>query len=156
MKKKNHWKKLMCAFLRILHGVFDSSRRCVLLLRRMQQRCRQRAGSEAAENPSPAEESGADSTEGAQNTINQESAAQTGNAGQTGRSADRGCSADGCSADRWCSAGGCGTEYGVWGRPEYGAHPDGGVQKALRPSVIRRHRKRDFRQQRQRAAERLT
>ena len=35
------------------------------------------AGSEAAENPSPAEESGADSTEGAQNTINQESAALT-------------------------------------------------------------------------------
>ena len=41
------------------------------------------AGSEAAENPSPAAESGADSTEGAQNTINQESAAQTENAGQT-------------------------------------------------------------------------
>ena len=46
-----------------------------------------------------------------------------------GRSADRGCSADGCSADRWCSAGGCGTGYRVWGRLEYGAHPDGGGRK---------------------------
>ena len=73
----------MCAFLRILHGVFDSSRRCVFCYGVCSRGAAQLAGSEAAENPSPAEESGADSTEGAQNTINQESATQTGNAGQT-------------------------------------------------------------------------
>ena len=36
---------------------------------------------------------------------------------------------DGRGADRCRSAGGCGTEYGVWGRPEYGVHPDGGGRK---------------------------
>ena len=128
MKKKNHWKNI-CALFFAFCMVFSTVAGDASFVTAYAAEVQTTAGSEAAKNPSPAAESGADSTEGAQNTINQESAAQTGNAGQTDAAQAEGAVTDGCSADRWCSAGGCGTEYGVWGRPEYGAHPDGGCRK---------------------------
>lgn len=82
MKKKNHWKNL-CALFFAVCMVFSTVAGDASFVTAYAAEVQTAAGSEAAENPSPAEESGADSTEGAQNTINQESAAQTGNAGQT-------------------------------------------------------------------------
>ena len=82
MKKKNHWKNL-CALFFAFCMVFSTVAGDASFVTAYAAEVQTAAGSEAAENPSPAEESGADSTEGAQNTINQESAAQTGNAGQT-------------------------------------------------------------------------
>ena len=82
MKKKNHWKNI-CALFFAFCMVFSTVAGDASFVTAYAAEVQTAAGSEAAENPSPAEESGADSTEGAQNTINQESAAQTGNAGQT-------------------------------------------------------------------------
>ena len=82
MKKKNHWKNI-CALFFSFCMVFSTVAGDASFVTAYAAEVQTAAGSEAAENPSPAEESGADSTEGAQNTINQESAAQTGNAGQT-------------------------------------------------------------------------
>lgn len=82
MKKKNHWKNI-CALSFAFCMVFSTVAGDASFVTAYAAEVQTAAGSEAAENPSPAEESGADSTEGAQNTINQESAAQTGNAGQT-------------------------------------------------------------------------
>ena len=82
MKKKNHWKNI-CALFFAFCMVFSTVAGDASFVTAYAAEVQTAAGSEAAENLSPAEESGADSTEGAQNTINQESAAQTGNAGQT-------------------------------------------------------------------------
>ncbi|WP_368368098.1 chitobiase/beta-hexosaminidase C-terminal domain-containing protein, partial [Roseburia hominis] len=82
MKKKNHWKNI-CALFFAFCMVFSTVAGDASFVTAYAAEVQTAAGSEAAENPSPAEESGADSTEGAQNTINQESATQTGNAGQT-------------------------------------------------------------------------
>ena len=82
MKKKNHWKNI-CALFFAFCMVFSTVAGDASFVTAYAAEVQTTAGSEAAENPSPAAESGADSTEGAQNTINQESAAQTENAGQT-------------------------------------------------------------------------
>ena len=82
MKKKNHWKNI-CALFFAFCMVFSTVAGDASFVTAYAAEVQTTAGSEAAKNPSPAAESGADSTEGAQNTINQESAAQTGNAGQT-------------------------------------------------------------------------
>ena len=88
MKKKNHWKNI-CALFFAFCMVFSTVAGDASFVTAYAAEVQTTAGSEAAENPSPAAESGADSTEGAQNTINQESAAQTENAGGVGSSAPR-------------------------------------------------------------------
>ncbi len=117
----------MCAFLRILHGVFDGSRRCVFcygVCSRGADDCRKRSGGKSVAG------SGERSRQHGRCTEHDKS-------GKCGADRERrsdGCGAgrcrrtDGRGADRCRSAGGCGTEYGVWGRPEYGVHPDGGAE----------------------------
>ena len=74
MKKKNHWKNI-CALFFAFCMVFSTVAGDASFVTAYAAEVQTTAGSEAAKNPSPAAESGADSTEGAQNTINQESAA---------------------------------------------------------------------------------
>jgi len=127
-EEKESLEKHMCAFLRILHGVFDGSRRCVFcygVCSRGADDCRKRSGGKSVAG------SGERSRQHGRCTEHDKS-------GKCGADRERrsdGCGAgrcrrtDGRGADRCRSAGGCGTEYGVWGRPEYGAHPDGGGRK---------------------------
>lgn len=118
----------MCAFLRILHGVFDGSRRCVFcygVCSRGVDDCRKRSGGKSVAG------SGERSRQHGRCTEHDKS-------GKCGADRERrsdGCGAgrcrrtDGRGADRCRSAGGCGTGYRVCGRRKYSECPDCGCRK---------------------------